>query len=201
MKKLFTLLALLPVVAFSQTVPTVTLSAATDTLITPITPTLTWSSTGVASCVASSSPSDTKWTGPVATSGTLAVTPILVPTTYTLTCTTAPDTTATLTWTAPTLNTDGTTVTNLSGFKVYEMVGTTPTLISTIAGGTVTSATVPNLSLGTHTFYVTAYNSSGVESAGSNQGSKTIVATQSANKTVSLSVQKKPAAPASFTVN
>lgn len=82
---------------------------------------------------------------------------------------------AVLTWTAPTLNSDGTPLTDLTGYKVY--YGTNPTSLTTsvsIANGT-TSATIPNLATGvTYYFAIASLSASGGEGNRSNVASKTI---------------------------
>jgi len=73
---------------------------------------------------------------------------------------------ANLSWTAPTLNSDGTPLTNLAGYKVR--YGTSPTALTQIvdvAGAGVTSASIEGLSAGTWYFTLTSYNNTGVESA------------------------------------
>jgi hypothetical protein len=82
--------------------------------------------------------------------------------------------TATLSWTAPTLNDNGTALTDLAGFKIH--YGTSPGVHPlTIDAGNVTTIQVASLTTG-HTYYfvVTAYNTAGIESDPSNEGSKTI---------------------------
>ncbi len=85
---------------------------------------------------------------------------------------------ATLTWNAPATNTDGTPLTDLSGYKIY--YGTASGNYSqTIDVGGITSSTVSNLTDGTtYYFAVTAYDTSGNESAYSNEVSKTTQAVQ-----------------------
>ena len=80
---------------------------------------------------------------------------------------------ATLTWNAPATNTDGTPLTDLSGYKIY--YGTASGNYSqTIDVGGITSSTVSNLTDGTtYYFAMTAYDTSGNESAYSNEVSKT----------------------------
>ncbi len=91
-------------------------------------------------------------------------------TTLTVTATTG---SATLSWNAPTTNTDGTTLTDLAGYKVY--YGTSSGNYSTVINvGNVTTYAISNLAPGTYYFAVTAYDSTGAESSYSNQGSKTI---------------------------
>ena len=83
--------------------------------------------------------------------------------------------TATITWTAPVTNTDGSALTDLAGYHVH--YGTSPSALSTVVDvgspGT-TTYTVGNLSSGTWYFAVTAYTTSGLESALSKTGSKSI---------------------------
>jgi hypothetical protein len=82
---------------------------------------------------------------------------------------------ATLSWTPPTTNTDGSPLTNLAGYRVYwgPSAGTYPNSV-TVNNPGLSSYVVSNLAPGTYHFTVTAVNSSGVESARSNSGSKTI---------------------------
>jgi fibronectin type 3 domain-containing protein len=82
---------------------------------------------------------------------------------------------ASLTWTAPTTNADGSEVTDLAGYHVY--YGTSESSLQqtiTITTPTVTNVVVNGLSAGTYYFTVVAYNSLGVDSADSNIVSKTI---------------------------
>jgi hypothetical protein len=70
----------------------------------------------------------------------------------------------TLSWTAPTQNTDGTTLTDLDGYKLYW--GTTPGSHPnsvTIDNESVTSYVVENLVPGTYEFVATSFSTSGVE--------------------------------------
>jgi hypothetical protein len=82
---------------------------------------------------------------------------------------------ASLSWTVPTLNTNGTPATNLAGYHIY--YGTNPGELNTVIdvpGANTTEYEISNLSSGTYYFAVSAYNSQGVDSADSNEGSKTI---------------------------
>nr|WP_298717564.1 putative Ig domain-containing protein [uncultured Steroidobacter sp.] len=82
---------------------------------------------------------------------------------------------ATLSWTPPTSNTDGSTLSNLAGYRIY--YGTSSSNLSRtiqVANAGVTRYVVPDLSAGTWYFAVRAYSSSGAESANSNTASKTI---------------------------
>ena len=82
---------------------------------------------------------------------------------------------ATLSWTPPTTNTDGSPLTNLAGYRVYwgPAAGSYTSSV-TLNNPGLTSYVVENLAPGTYYFVVSARNSSGVESAMSNSGSKTI---------------------------
>jgi nitrite reductase/ring-hydroxylating ferredoxin subunit len=83
--------------------------------------------------------------------------------------------TATLSWTAPTQNTDGSPLTDLAGFRVYH--GASPGSLNEMTqlpGATTTSYTYGQLASGTHYFAVSAYNSAGGESELSDIGAKVI---------------------------
>ena len=72
---------------------------------------------------------------------------------------------ATLSWTPPTQNTDGSALTNLAGYRI--LYGTSPTSLSQtveIANAGVTTYVIENLSPGTYYFAVRAYTSTGAES-------------------------------------
>lgn len=82
---------------------------------------------------------------------------------------------ATLTWTAPTQNSNGTALTNLAGYHIYygTSTGSLSNEINITSPGTLTYV-VSNLSTGTWYFAVAAYTNTGLEGAMSNVGSKTI---------------------------
>jgi hypothetical protein len=82
---------------------------------------------------------------------------------------------ATLSWTPPTRNTDGSSLSNLAGYKIY--YGTSSSAMNKavqISNPGVSSYVIDNLSPATYYFAVKAYNSAGVESQLSNTASKTI---------------------------
>ena len=82
---------------------------------------------------------------------------------------------ATLSWTPPTENTDGTPVTDLAGYHIfYGTSANAMTTTITVADAAETSYVVGGLAPGTYYFAVVAYNSDGMESPESNVGSKTI---------------------------
>jgi hypothetical protein len=81
----------------------------------------------------------------------------------------------TLNWTPPTQNDDGTTLTDLAGYKIYW--GTTPGNYPnsvTITNAGMTSYVVDNLVPGTYEFVATSYNEAGVESVYSNPATKVV---------------------------
>ena len=101
----------------------------------------------------------------------------LAPFSVAVTSTTPPAATgsATLYWTDPTHNTDGTALTNFAGIRIY--YGTSSASLNhvvQIPGATATNYTVANLAAGTWYFGATAYNTVGAESGLSKVGSKTI---------------------------
>jgi hypothetical protein len=83
---------------------------------------------------------------------------------------------ATLSWTPPTTNTDGSPLTNLAGYKIYwgPSQGNYPNS-TTLNNPGLTSYVVGNLAPGTYFFVATALSSAGVESAFSAPASKTIL--------------------------
>lgn len=82
---------------------------------------------------------------------------------------------AALSWTPPTQNTDGSSLTNLVGYRVvYGRSSTSLDQIVQISNAGASAYTVTGLSAGTWYFAVKAYNSAGAESNVSNVGSKTI---------------------------
>ena len=81
----------------------------------------------------------------------------------------------TLSWTPPTQNEDGSTLTDLAGYKIYW--GTTPgnyTNSVTVDNPGLTTYVVSNLSPGTYEFVATSVNDAGVESVYSNPATKVL---------------------------
>jgi hypothetical protein len=82
---------------------------------------------------------------------------------------------ATMTWAAPLANTDGSTLTNLSGFRIY--YGNSEDVLDNtidVSNPSISTYTIENLPSGVWYFGVRAYTSNGAESDLSNIGSKTI---------------------------
>jgi len=81
----------------------------------------------------------------------------------------------TLSWVAPTLNTDGTILNDLAGYTIdYGTSATAMTQSVTVTGATSTRYTIASLAPGTYYFSVTAYSSAGTQSTPSPTVSKTI---------------------------
>ncbi|MBM0103956.1 putative Ig domain-containing protein [Steroidobacter sp. S1-65] len=82
---------------------------------------------------------------------------------------------AVLSWTAPTSNTDGSTLTNLAGYRIaYGTSASAMTSTIQVANPSVTNYTINNLAPGTYYFTVRAYTNNGTESANSNVYSKVV---------------------------
>jgi Putative Ig domain len=76
-----------------------------------------------------------------------------------------PDAQVTLSWTSPTLNTNGTTMTDLAGYRIYYGSNSTQlNQVVTVEGAEVTEYAFRDLTGGTWYFAVAAYNSDKVES-------------------------------------
>lgn len=94
---------------------------------------------------------------------------------FTITVVQAANGSATLAWTPPTRNTDGTSLSNLSGYRVvYGRSSSNLDQLVQIANAGASAYTITGLSSGTWYFAVKAYTSTGVESNVSNVGTKNI---------------------------
>ncbi len=82
---------------------------------------------------------------------------------------------AILSWQAPTTRVDGSPLTSLNGYRIRygTAAGNYPNLVD-IANGGVTSAVLSNLPPATYYFVISAYDTTGIESANSAPASKTI---------------------------
>jgi hypothetical protein len=167
----------------AQTAGTVTLRANATSATGSMVPVLTWSTSPVAtSCTASGG-----WSGTKAGSGTQTLASINASTSYTLTCSWSAGS-ATVNWTAPTTNTDGTPLTNLAAFRVYYGTSSTSlTRVREVNDISSSSTTISALSPATWYFKVRAVNANQVESADSNVSSK-VISGASAARTVSISI-------------
>ena len=176
-------LLLLGSLAQAQTAGTITFTANKTSATGSLVPVLTWTTSPVASsCTASGG-----WSGTKFASGSETLASITSSKSYTLTCSWGGGS-STISWTKPTTNSDGSALTNLSGYKV--MFGNSSSALSqskSVSGASVTSTTIPALGAGTWYFAVRAVNSSGVESSNSSVVSKTI-SSASAAKTVAITI-------------
>lgn len=94
---------------------------------------------------------------------------------FTIVVQAAPSANATLTWSAPTENTDGSALTNLSGYWIYRGPSAVELdRIQQVQGATTTTVVIQNLPSGTHYFAVAAVTTSGIESPLSNVVRRTI---------------------------
>ncbi|MEX0708210.1 MAG: putative Ig domain-containing protein, partial [Woeseia sp.] len=82
---------------------------------------------------------------------------------------------ATLSWTPPMENTDGTALTDLAGYRIYwgQTAGNYPNSVSINNPG-ITTYVIENLASGSYTFVATSFNTDGVESGYSAPATKTV---------------------------
>ena len=176
-------LLLLATFVQAQTAGTITFTSNKNTSTTAFSPVLTWSTSPVAStCTASGA-----WSGTKFASGSETVARITSSKSYTLTCAWG-NGNATISWVAPTQNTDNSPLTNLKGFRI--LYGTSPSnlnLSQSVNSATARSATISALGAGTWYFAVRAVNTSNVESDNSTVVSRTINAA-TASKTVNITI-------------
>lgn len=169
--------------SYAQTAGVVTLTANRTSSTGSFAPVLTWSTNPTArSCVASGG-----WSGTKSAAGTQTLAAITSSKSYTLTCTWGTGS-ATVNWTPPTTNSDGSALTNLARFKVVYGTSASSLTQSVIVDDiTRRSTTLSSLAPGPWYFAVRAVNTSNVESANSNVASKT-VAGATAAKTVNVTI-------------
>ena len=143
-----------------------------------LTNTVTWSSsnTGVATI---SNAAGSKGLASAAAAGSTTITAISGSISGTAALTVTGNGTATLTWNAPTVRTDGSALnpaTDLQKYRIYYGLasGTYTQSVDVVNPGTDTVTYTLTLGSGTYYFVVTAVDSSGQESGYSNEGSKTL---------------------------
>jgi len=176
-------LLLLASMAQAQTAGTINFSANQTTATGSLTPVLTWSTSPVASsCTAGGG-----WSGTKFASGSETLAAITASASYTLTCTWGGGS-ATISWTAPRQNTDGSSLTDLNGYKVaYGTSSSSLGNVQAVTDANATSSTIAALAQGTWYFAVRAVNSAGVESANSPVVQKSIAGATAA-KTVNITI-------------
>lgn len=207
------LLAAFALPANAQTDPALTFGASVTSANGSLSTKLTWSTTPAASsCTASG---HTSWTGTKAASGSLDLPAIALSGTYTLSlnCTWPGDMKATVTWTAPTTNTDGTPLAKcatadtvgpcLAYFNVYR--STNPRLegaqVTPVRDPNATTAVFNNLPASTQYFGTEAVNGNGVPSPMSQIASKVLTGTTTKSANVTLTVNPVPNSPGNTAVN
>lgn len=196
MKKFLIALALL-LAATPLFAQTLTFTAENTTGNGTVVPKLTWSTSPAATgCTASGD-----WSGAKAAAGTETLAAINVSKTYNLTCAFPAPSSAVLSWTIPTTNTNGSAYTDPKGFNVYGALSAAglPTATARSGGGpTSTGVTYTGLTAGTWFFCVKAVNLLNAESVCSNTATKTVIA-GSQNKSVGITVNPVPNAPTDLT--
>src|SRR5688572_4383864 len=187
---------LLASMAQAQTAGTITFTANKTSATGSLTPVLTWSTSPVAtSCTASGA-----WSGTKFASGTETLATITSSKSYTLTCTWG-NGTATINWSAPTRNSDGTTLTDLASYKVlYGTSSGNLNMSKAVSDPRATSTSIGSLGQGTWYFAVRAVNSKGVESNSSSTVSKVITGA-SAAKTVNITITGTTPTPTYKTIS
>lgn len=167
--------------------PTVELTSNLPTVNSGADLTLSWTTTNATSCTAAGATASGTWSGAQALAGSVVVTPVGDPQaplsadqTFTLSCSGAGGTTddsvsvtvvrvgtgtALVSWTPPTQNDDGSTLTDLDGYTVYfgPSATNTPNQV-VVTDGTATSLPISNLPSGEYFFRIKSRNSSGRES-------------------------------------
>lgn len=94
---------------------------------------------------------------------------------FTISVTAVASGTATLSWSPPTQNTDGSPLSDLAGYYIY--YGSSAATLSNrlvVSNAGLTAYTLTSLASGTYYFAVSAYTTTGTESAQSNVGSKSV---------------------------
>lgn len=195
--------------AFAVQAQTLTFTAQTTTGAGSVVPVLTWATTPAAtSCTASG---DAAWTGTKAAAGTVTLAAVTASKTYAMSCTWPGDTTATLTWTAPTQNTDGSALAKcasqtatgscLRSYSVHRGASAAA-LVDTknVDDRNATGYNWTGLAAGTHFFGVRAINGDGGISELSGVVSKAITAVENVARSVAITVNPKPNAPTGLTV-
>jgi hypothetical protein len=181
-------LMLLGGAAHSQTAGNISFTANQTSATGRVVPVLTWSTTPVASgCVARGG-----WGGNRFASGSETLPAITVSTSYSLTCTWR-NGAATVNWTPPTANTDGSPLRDLAGFRVvYGTSANALTQSRQIDDPAARSATIAALQTGTWYFAVRALNRAQLESDNSIVVSRSITEA-SASRNLSITINAAPA--------
>jgi serine protease len=176
--------------AHAQTAGVVTLRANSTSASGSLVPVLTWSTNPTASsCRASGG-----WSGNKTVAGNETLARISASTNYTLTCTWSTGS-STVSWVAPTQNTNGTALVDLAGFRVYYGTSSTSlTQTSVVNNVAARTTTINSLAPGTWYFKVRAFNASQTESTDSNVAAKAVAGATAAG-TVGITITGTPPPP------
>lgn len=198
MKKMFACLVLLALMGYTSiNAQEIIFTAQTTTGTEVVTPVLTWSTNPAADdCIATGD-----WVGAKGPSGTETLPDITSSATYNLICTWIGNS-ATLTWTPPTENTDGSLLTDLASYTIYQgnVPGDRSGPVYAGISASVSSYVVEPLSLGGYCWVATAINSRGIESEFSNEACK-IVSEADITQSVGITVNPKPNSPTGLTAS
>ena len=182
--------------AFAQN--TIIFTAETTTGTGEVLPVLTWSTSPAADdCIASGS-----WSGQKGSAGTETLLVITTSATYAIECQWT-DSAVMLSWTAPTQNTDGSTLVDLAGYRIYFglISGVPYDSMIEIPDATATTYVVEPLVAGTWFFAATAFNAQDIESDFSNETMKTITGVEGGSEAVSITVNAQPNPPGGLSAN
>lgn len=175
---------------------TIVFTAEATTGIETVTPVLTWDTIPLADgCVASGD-----WSGAKGGAGTETLPPITADATYNLECQWL-DVTATLSWTAPTQNTDGTALVDLAGFKIYygqTQSGPYDNIID-LVDPLATTHVIEPLSSGNWFFVATAYNAADIESVVSNEAMKNL-GLIGVTDSIGITINARPGPPSNLNI-
>jgi hypothetical protein len=151
-------------------------------------PTLTWSAPWATSCAGSGG-----WGGAKAPTGSQTLPAITVSTTYALDCVSSANTTAFLSWLAVTQNTDGTPLTNLAGYRVFEGPSVGSLALRATTNASTLAYQAQNLPVGTTRYFgIAALTTQGAQSPMSNLMSLTTTPSQQASSSVTVNIPRAP---------
>lgn len=188
-RKLFLFYSWLLMAAPTMAQHTIIFTAEATTGVETVTPVLTWDTIPLADdCTASGD-----WSGAKGGAGRETLAPISTGATYNLECEWLDDA-ATLSWTAPTKNTDDSPLTDLKGFKLYygqSQGGPYDNIIDLVDALAIAHVIEP-LSSGNWFFVATAYNTIGTESVVSNEAMKNLGLIGSTDS-IGITINARPA--------
>jgi hypothetical protein len=163
--------------------------------------TASWAATGATTCTGTSTPVNAAWNGAKALNGSSVVAGVAPGNVLSLSCSTAAQSTADLSWTAPTKNTDGSNLTDLAGYKVFYGQASPPTIQwSPNPGAAALSLTVTGLLPGVNNFAMKSTNAAGIDSDLSGIATKTLLGAETTARSVTAVAVVQPNPPTGLTV-